>query len=127
MYRRRREYHDDVERIQCVGEPARGSGCGDASRTGDGDLSYVYGNSRDPCRNPHAACPVFHQLKDHGEGKSGDQRYELRSACVTAKCKKCSVLPELDFSSVDLLYRHHRRFVLVFRNGAGLFAPGNGL
>ena len=34
----------------------------------------LYGNSRNPCRNPDTVISVFRKPEDHGKSKSGNQR-----------------------------------------------------
>ena len=35
---------------------------------------WIYGNSRNPCRNPDTVISVFRKPEDHGKSKSGNQR-----------------------------------------------------
>ena len=35
---------------------------------------HLYGNSRNPCRNPDTVISVFRKPEDHGKSKSGNQR-----------------------------------------------------
>ena len=39
-----------------------------------GHFSHLYGNSRNPCRNPDTVISVFRKPEDHGKSKSGNQR-----------------------------------------------------
>ena len=37
-------------------------------------IFHLYGNSRNPCRNPDTVISVFRKPEDHGKSKSGNQR-----------------------------------------------------
>lgn len=45
-----------------------------AGRPCDRNFSHLYGNSRNPCRNPDTVISVFRKPEDHGKSKSGNQR-----------------------------------------------------
>ena len=48
-----------------------------ADLTVDGTMwnfPHLYGNSRNPCRNPDTVISVFRKPEDHGKSKSGNQR-----------------------------------------------------
>ena len=38
------------------------------------EFSHLYGNSRNPCRNPDTVISVFRKPENHGKSKSGNQR-----------------------------------------------------
>ena len=38
------------------------------------NFSHLYGNSRNPCRNPDTVISVFRKPENHGKSKSGNQR-----------------------------------------------------
>ena len=40
----------------------------------DRNFSHLYGNSRNPCRNPDTVISVFRKPENHGKSKSGNQR-----------------------------------------------------
>ena len=39
-----------------------------------GIFLHLYGNSRNPCRNPDTVISVFRKPENHGKSKSGNQR-----------------------------------------------------
>ena len=45
-----------------------------AGRPCNRNFSHLYGNSRNPCRNPDTVISVFRKPEDHGKSKSGNQR-----------------------------------------------------
>ena len=45
-----------------------------AGRPCDRNFPHLYGNSRNPCRNPDTVISVFRKPEDHGKSKSGNQR-----------------------------------------------------
>lgn len=56
---------------------AGATAAGHGSRPCNRNPSYLYGDPGDPGRNPDPAWSVFHQFKDHGEGKPGNQRRQV--------------------------------------------------
>lgn len=59
--------------VAMAGATAAGMAAGLAT----GILHTFMGDPGDPGRNPDPAWSVFHQFKDHGEGKPGNQRRQV--------------------------------------------------